>query len=89
MFSGAVIIITIVGIAYDFVVVPHGTKEPWFTNYDARIEKLYADAGKIVDTPMMNPDAATMACPKGYEVRREGKEDRGAQQWIVWELRFR
>ena len=89
MGAGAIVIVTIIGMGFSFVVAPHGTKEPWLTNTDARIEKLYTEAGKIVATPIMNPDAAVMACPKGYEVRREEKQERGAQSWIVWDLRCR
>ena len=89
MGDGGILIVTVLGILFDFVVVPHGTKEPWVIYTNARVEKLYTDAGKIVATPMMNVDAAMTACPKGYAVRREEREARGTQSWIVWELRCR
>jgi len=85
----SVALATAAAIFWSGVVVPHGTKEPWLTNTDAKVEKLYMENGKIVATPIMNADAAWTVCPNDYEVRREKQETRGAQTYLVWELRCR
>ena len=85
----SVAVATAAAIFWSGVVVPHGTKEPWLINTDAKVEKLYMEDGKIVATPIMNADAAFAVCPNDYEVRREKQETRGAQTYLVWELRCR
>ena len=66
--------------------LPDARQPAWF-GATARLEKLYIDGGKIVATPMMNVAEATEKCPRGYVVRREGREERAAQTFIVWTLR--
>ena len=85
----SVVVATAVATLWSFGVTPHGTKEPWLVNTDAKVEKLYMENGKIVATAIMNADAAWAVCPNDYEVRREKQETRGAQTYLVWELRCR
>ena len=51
--------------------------------HDAQIEKLYMDGDRIVATPMMNTELAWAQCPNDYEVRREKREVRGQQTFLV------
>ena len=87
--DGVIGIASLAALLFSFLVVPHGTKEPWLTNTDAQIEKLYMDGDRIVATPIMNTDLAWAQCPNDYEVRREKREVRGQQTYLVWELRCR
>jgi hypothetical protein len=87
--DGVIAIVSVAAVAFSYLVAPHGTKEPWFTDTDAKVEKLYIDGDKIVATPIMNADAAWAVCPNDYEVRREKREQRGQQTFLVWELRCR
>ena len=47
------------------------------------------DGDRIVATPIMNTELAWAQCPNDYEVRREKREVRGQQTFLVWELRCR
>mgnify|MGYP000039708637 CR=1 FL=1 len=85
--SALLYIATAATAAFSAGVSPHDTGQPAWFGATAQLEKLYIDGGKVVATPMMNVAEATDKCPRGYVVRREGREERGAQTFIVWTLR--
>jgi hypothetical protein len=54
-----------------------------------QVEQLYQENGRVVGSAILNPDRADQACPKGYEVRGQGKREDGARVYLVWNLRCR
>lgn len=79
-------IATAAATAFSGGVVPHETNHPAWFGSSVRIEKLYSQGDKVVATPMMSVAEATEKCPKGYAVRREGREQRGADVYLTWTL---
>lgn len=57
----------------------------WFGT-GVKIEKLYSQGDKVVASPIMSVAEANERCPKGYAVRREGREQRGADVYLTWTL---
>ncbi|MBL8700407.1 MAG: hypothetical protein JNK67_18670 [Alphaproteobacteria bacterium] len=62
------------------------TNQPAWFGSSVRIEKLYTQGDKVVATPILSVAEANEKCPKGYAVRREGREQRGADVYLTWTL---
>jgi hypothetical protein len=65
--------------------MPDAGQPGWFGKR-VQIEKVYAQGGKVVATPMMNVAEAHEKCPDGYVVRREGRVERDGQTILTWTL---
>jgi hypothetical protein len=74
---------------FSFLVPEHQTGQPVQGSGSHRLEKLYAQDGKVVATPLMDVALAEERCPDGYKVRYEATEERGNQTYLVWTIRCR
>lgn len=65
--------------------VPDAGQPGWF-GQRVELEKVYAQGGKVVASPMMDVAQANEKCPNGYVVRREGRVERDGQTILTWTL---
>jgi hypothetical protein len=89
MTDGFVIVIMVVVPIVDYAIYADSAPPQNYFAATTQVERLYKENGQVLVYPILDPAAASAACPNGSQVARESTRVDGAREYLIWDLRCR